>query len=145
MVVVLSSPSLKIKLVRPSSLLPFPLSLTNSLFAISSHAVPEGVPPITTSQHVALDALHLTAETTALSIDLLPGDLEYFNNLTVFHARTASEDTPEETRHLLRIWLKNEEFRTEHGKKFQKRWDGLERNEKEHPEEKWPLQAWDRV
>lgn len=60
-------------------------------------AVPEGIPPISEEQHLALDALHFTAESHALNIDLQPGDLEYFNNLVIFHARTASEDSPEQT------------------------------------------------
>lgn len=101
-------------------------------------SLPEGVPPITAEQHVALDALHFTAEEHSLSIDLQPGDLEYFNNLTIFHARTSSEDSAEHTRHLLRIWIRNEEYALNHGKGLDKKWVGLKAAETET----WPLEAW---
>ncbi|KAK8849370.1 hypothetical protein IAR55_004702 [Kwoniella newhampshirensis] len=44
-----------------------------------------------------------------LDLDLEKGDLEYFNNHTVFHARTSSEDSEKNQRHLIRIWLDNKE------------------------------------
>lgn len=127
------------------------------------YLVPDNVPALTKEQHLALDALHFTAESASLDIDLQPGDLEFFNNLTVFHARTASEDSPQNTyvllpfahrvktdiirdksRHLLRIWLRNESHQTPRGP-TQKRWDGLEASEVKFPVEAWPLEAWDVV
>ncbi|KAJ7811045.1 hypothetical protein B0H14DRAFT_2860993 [Mycena olivaceomarginata] len=107
-------------------------------------ALPANIPALTKEQHLALDALHFTAEAAALDIDLQPGDLEFFNNLSIFHARTASEDSPENTRHLLRLWLRNESHQTPRGA-AQKRWDGLKANEEKFPEEAWPLEAWDVV
>lgn len=62
-----------------------------------SQALPDNIPALTKEQHLALDALHFTTEAAALDIDLQPGDLEFFNNLSIFHARTASEDSPENT------------------------------------------------
>ncbi|KAJ7508321.1 hypothetical protein B0H11DRAFT_2304022 [Mycena galericulata] len=107
-------------------------------------SVADNVPPLTKSQHLALDALHFTAESASLDIDLQPGDLEFFNNLTVFHARTASEDSAENIRHLLRIWVRNESHQTPRGP-TQKKFDGLEAGEVKFPVEKWPLEAWDVV
>ncbi|KAK4703941.1 hypothetical protein P7C70_g2278, partial [Phenoliferia sp. Uapishka_3] len=104
-------------------------------------SVPEGIPPITKEQHVALDALHFTAESHALDIDLQPGDLEYANNLLIFHARTSSEDSAEHTRHLLRMWVRNEEFALNHGEALERKWVGLKAAEKET----WPLEAWDKA
>lgn len=45
----------------------------------------------------------------AFSLDIIfdPGDIQFVNNLTTMHARTAYEDFPEpdRKRHLLRLWL----------------------------------------
>jgi hypothetical protein len=47
------------------------------------------------------------SERVYLDMELLPGDMQYLNNYTILHARTAFEDgdTPEQKRHLLRLWL----------------------------------------
>ncbi|MFF7749142.1 TauD/TfdA family dioxygenase [Streptomyces sp. NPDC007971] len=43
----------------------------------------------------------------ALSMDLVPGDVQYVNNHTVLHARDGFENGtgPDEQRHLMRMWL----------------------------------------
>jgi alpha-ketoglutarate-dependent taurine dioxygenase len=40
-------------------------------------------------------------------MDFEPGDIQFLNNSTILHARTAYEDfeEPERKRHLLRLWL----------------------------------------
>lgn len=43
------------------------------------------VPALPENKHLALDAIHFTAEKFSLDLDLEKGDLEYFNNLNVFH------------------------------------------------------------
>lgn len=42
------------------------------------------------------------------SMELKPGDMQFCNNYLVLHSRTAylDHDTPQERRHLLRLWLK---------------------------------------
>lgn len=80
--------SSRINLVRVVSL----SLLFNVVTELFTHTVPEGIPPLTHEQHVALDGLHFTSEDRALDIDLLPGDFEFFSNLKIFHARTWSED-----------------------------------------------------
>lgn len=59
---------------------------------------------------LALDALHAAAMDCAIKVDLLPGDLLFFNNLGMLHARDAFVDNVEvgQKRHLLRILLRNE-------------------------------------
>ncbi|CAA7269759.1 unnamed protein product [Cyclocybe aegerita] len=69
----------------------------------------EGIPPITEAQAEALDAIHFLAEKHALGLSFEKGDIQYINNLSVFHARDAFRDTPEHKRHLLRLWLRDEE------------------------------------
>lgn len=53
------------------------------------------VPPITEAQAEALDALHFLAEKYAVSLDFRKGDIQYANNLNIFHARDGFKDTPE--------------------------------------------------
>ncbi|KAL8290252.1 hypothetical protein RQP46_003191 [Phenoliferia psychrophenolica] len=101
----------------------------------------EGLPALTPAQHLALDALHFTAEAHSLSISIEPGDLSYFNDFLLFHARTASEDSPDHTRHLLRIYLRNEEYALDHGRALDKRLESLKGSEADT----WPLEAWTKV
>lgn len=53
------------------------------------------IPPITEAQAEALDALHFTAEKYAASLDFHQGDIQYVNNLSIFHARGAFRDSEE--------------------------------------------------
>ncbi|PWN49404.1 Clavaminate synthase-like protein [Violaceomyces palustris] len=97
-------------------------------------------PELSYEKHVALDAIHFVAEKFFLDIDLQPGDLEFFNNLQVFHARTYSEDSEENVRHLLRIWVRDEERAIEIPKVLEKRWKALLENESL----RWPVEPWDK-
>lgn len=53
------------------------------------------IPPITEAQAEALDALHFAAEKHAVALEFQPGDIQFANNLSVFHARGAFRDSPE--------------------------------------------------
>lgn len=53
------------------------------------------IPPITEAQAEALDALHYTAEKYAASLDFHRGDIQYINNLSIFHARAGFTDSTE--------------------------------------------------
>jgi len=83
------------------------------------------IPPITEAQAEALDALHFTAERFSLGLDFQQGDVQYVNNLVTFHARDEFKDTPEQQRHLVRLWLRDPEYAWETPKELQSRWDGL--------------------
>lgn len=52
------------------------------------------IPPITEAQAEALDALHFLAEKFAVRLDFRQGDIQYVNNLSIFHARDKFVDTP---------------------------------------------------
>ncbi|KAF8177446.1 hypothetical protein BJ912DRAFT_1024215 [Pholiota molesta] len=69
-----------------------------------------GIPPITEAQAEALDAVHFLAEKHALGLSFQKGDIQYINNLSVFHGRDGFVDSPEHKRHLLRLWLRDEEL-----------------------------------
>jgi hypothetical protein len=67
------------------------------------------IPPITEAQAEALDALHFLAEKYSVGLDFRAGDVQYVNNLSIFHARDGFVDTAETQRHLVRLWLRDEE------------------------------------
>ncbi|KAM6494497.1 hypothetical protein JOM56_010858 [Amanita muscaria] len=83
------------------------------------------IPPITEAQAEALDTLHFLGERFNLGLNFQKGDIQYINNLSVFHARDAFTDTPEHTRHLLRLWLRNEELAWKTPKELQAHWQKL--------------------
>jgi hypothetical protein len=74
----------------------------------SAQRFPE-VPRLTEAQREALDLFDSLAEDTALRLDMAfePGDMQFLQNHTILHDRTAYEDwpEPERKRHLLRLWL----------------------------------------
>ena len=52
------------------------------------------IPPITEAQAEALDALHFLADRFSLTLDFQKGDVQYVNNLSIFHARDGFTDAP---------------------------------------------------
>ncbi|EME86378.1 uncharacterized protein MYCFIDRAFT_89106 [Pseudocercospora fijiensis CIRAD86] len=83
----------------------------------------ENIPPITEAQAEALDTLHFLAEKHAVTLDFQKGDVQYANNLSIFHARDAFKDTPEQQRHLIRLWLRDPEHAWPTPAALQGRWD----------------------
>ncbi|KAL2015468.1 hypothetical protein VTK56DRAFT_5393 [Thermocarpiscus australiensis] len=81
------------------------------------------IPPITEAQAEALDALHFTAEKYAVSLDFHRGDIQYVNNLSIFHARAGFRDSKEKQRHLVRLWLRDPENAWKTPAVLQERWD----------------------
>lgn len=71
------------------------------------------IPPITEAQAEALDALHFLAERFAVTLDFQKGDIQFANNLSVFHARDGFRNSAEKQRHLVRLWLRDDELRWE--------------------------------
>ena len=51
------------------------------------------IPPITEAQAEALDALHFLADQFHVGLDFRQGDIQYVNNLSIFHARDGFKDT----------------------------------------------------
>jgi TfdA family taurine catabolism dioxygenase TauD len=56
----------------------------------------QDIPPITEAQAEALDALHFLAEKFNVGLDFHKGDIQYVNNLSIFHARDSYKDTEEQ-------------------------------------------------
>ena len=57
----------------------------------------KAIPPITEAQAEALDALHFLGERFSLGLNFQPGDIQYINNLSIFHARDGFTDSPQKT------------------------------------------------
>ena len=71
----------------------------------------KGLPCMTEDQAEALDAVHFTAEKHCISLDCKRGDMQFWNNLVLLHAREGFKDDPEKgkKRHLLRLWLRKDD------------------------------------
>jgi len=74
------------------------------------------LPAISEAQAEALDALEFTARKVATRMSLQKGDIQFQNNLATIHGREAFEDSLEgesgvsRKRHLLRLWLHDDEY-----------------------------------
>ena len=67
---------------------------------------------MTEKQAEALDMVQFSAAKHCLSMPLRAGDIQIVNNFAVFHSRDAFVDGQKqnEKRHMLRLWLRNEEL-----------------------------------
>ena len=81
------------------------------------------IPPITEAQAEALDTLHFLAEKHAVGLDFRQGDIQFANNLSIFHARDGFRNTPEKQRHLMRLWLRDPEFAWKTPEALKGRWE----------------------
>ena len=72
------------------------------------------VPRLTPLQSEALDTVATLCRDPAFRLDmkLERGDMQFVNNYSILHSRTAYEDNAEESkkRHLLRLWLRTSAF-----------------------------------
>ncbi|KAI0123987.1 hypothetical protein BJ170DRAFT_69118 [Xylariales sp. AK1849] len=72
-------------------------------------STPKGVvPDLTSNQQMALADMQKAAEKHQLKLNNRPGDLLYINNWSILHAREAYRDAETSSRHLVRLWLRNE-------------------------------------
>ncbi|KZF21101.1 Clavaminate synthase-like protein [Xylona heveae TC161] len=83
------------------------------------------IPPISEAQAEALDALHFLADKHSASLDFQKGDVQYINNLSIFHARNGFRDEPGKERHLIRLWLRDPENAWETPAPLRPRWDNV--------------------
>ncbi|KAK6497244.1 hypothetical protein TWF506_004718 [Arthrobotrys conoides] len=96
------------------------------------------IPPITEAQAEALDAIHYTAEKYALALNFQKGDMQFINSLGLVHARDGFRDDEKNTRHLIRLWLRNEELAWKTPAALQHIWDKLYKLKPE--EQNFPLE-----
>jgi hypothetical protein len=70
------------------------------------------MPAMSEEQAEALDMLHFTSKKHSIALPTLTGDMVFCNNLAIMHARNAYAQnwTDEHKRHVMRLWLRNEEL-----------------------------------
>ncbi|KAJ7826660.1 hypothetical protein B0H13DRAFT_1736488 [Mycena leptocephala] len=83
------------------------------------------IPPISEAQAEALDTLHFLAEKYSLGLNFQKGDIQYINSMGLLHARDAFTDDEEHTRHLVRLWLRNDELAWKTPKPLVETWQKL--------------------
>ena len=88
---------------------------------------PSYLPPLTQTQRQAIDAVHHLAAKNATRIKLQPGDMIFFNNMSMLHARDGfvDNDAMGQKRHLLRLILRNEEMAYKLPEQLRETWRGL--------------------
>ncbi|KAG5744718.1 hypothetical protein H9Q70_012588 [Fusarium xylarioides] len=82
----------------PHRLGPHP-SMTNS-----------NIPSLSEAQIHALEAVSEAASRVELQLKLETGDLLFFNNLALVHRRDAYTDDDNSSRHMVRLWLRNQKY-----------------------------------
>ncbi|ORY09660.1 hypothetical protein BCR34DRAFT_486920, partial [Clohesyomyces aquaticus] len=79
------------------------------IFGTASRPRPDCLPPLTSKQREAVDALHAAAQEVSQRFDFRSGDMMFCNNLRLMHAREAFVDGDEDEnttkRYLLRLIL----------------------------------------
>ncbi|KAF5636133.1 family oxidoreductase [Fusarium sp. NRRL 52700] len=92
--------------------------------------IPRGkhLPPITEAQAEALDTLHFLGKRFGVSTNFEKGDMQYVNNVAIFHARDGFTDTEDKQSapyriHLLRIWLRDPVYAWETPAALSSRWE----------------------
>ncbi|KAJ4367026.1 hypothetical protein N0V83_007556 [Neocucurbitaria cava] len=82
------------------------------------------LPAMSEEQAEALDMVHYVAEEHGIAMTLDPGDVLLYNNLAVLHGRNAFTDveTGDHRRHIMRLWVRNEEQAWETPAKLAREW-----------------------
>ncbi len=102
---------------------------------------PQGIPDLTRVQSMALDAVHLAATSTMCTVAYQKGDIVFFNNRRILHGREGFSDGAQAKRHILRLWLRDEEMSGPPPRPLVKAWKrALEEagNGKESEDVRWP-------
>lgn len=69
-----------------------------------------GIPGLSEAQAEALDAVHFIAREHQIKTAMVKGDMRFVNNMSILHCREAFLDDDLSKRHLIRVWLNNEEM-----------------------------------
>lgn len=99
-------------------------------------------PELSTVQIEALDTVFALARKHHLQITTRPGDLQYINNLGLLHARGAFEDGQQSSRHVVRLWLRNDELGWRIPEELRPTWDMVfvdDGRERKYPVEPVPI------
>ena len=67
-------------------------------------------PALSEAQTHALERVSAVARESELALNLEAGDMLFFNNWALLHRRDGYNDGEQTTRHLVRLWLRNNEL-----------------------------------
>lgn len=82
------------------------------------------IPQLTEAQEDALDSIHFLSANNAIAIQQQRGDLIFWNNLALTHARESFQDgTDGKRRHLVRMWLRDPEKAWDIPEMAKEQWD----------------------
>ncbi|KAI0451765.1 Clavaminate synthase-like protein [Xylaria acuta] len=87
--------------------------------AVANNRIPDLLP----AQKEALALLQQTATAQQIRLPACQGDMVFINNWGVLHARDSYQDDSTATRHLVRLWLRNEELGWEIPKSMKTPWE----------------------
>ncbi|KAI9709336.1 MAG: hypothetical protein M1820_003456 [Bogoriella megaspora] len=98
------------------------------------------------AEQSALETVQSLAEKHCVQIERQAGDLQFFNNLGLLHARNKFQDSSAKGRHMLRLGLRDPELAwdlpEEHREKFDKAFEAKPRSQVIYPTD---VDPWDRT
>ncbi|KAF1815432.1 Clavaminate synthase-like protein [Eremomyces bilateralis CBS 781.70] len=109
-----------------------------SLRRLETETVP-GVPPLCDSQLEAIEVLLSTAAQYRYPVTAQPGDMLFINNFSHMHSRSAYVDEGCQRRHLIRLWLHNQELGWQLPGHLRPSWEKVFANDDNMPE-KYPVE-----
>ncbi|RDI78681.1 hypothetical protein Vi05172_g11250 [Venturia inaequalis] len=99
-----------------------------------------GVPPISEVQAEALDMVHFLAVKHKLTMRLQRGDIQLINNLAIQHSRNHFTDSDTQRRHIIRLWLRNEELAWKTPEGLKNTWFEKYGNSERRKKARWNIQ-----
>jgi Taurine catabolism dioxygenase TauD, TfdA family len=99
-----------------------------------------GVPPISEVQAEALDMVHFLAVKHKLTMRLERGDIQLINNLAIQHSRNHFTDSDTQRRHIVRLWLRNEELAWKTPDGLKKTWFEKYGNSERRKRARWNIE-----
>lgn len=109
-----------------------------SLRRLETETVP-GVPQLSDAQWEAIEVLLSTAKQYRYPVKHQPGDVLFVNNFSHMHARSGYVDDEHHRRHLVRLWLHNEELGWKLPAPLQPSWEKVFVNDDGLPE-RYPVE-----
>lgn len=82
--------------------------------------------------------MHFAAKKYSLKTTMRPGDMRFINNLALLHCREPYEDDKNSQRHLVRLWLRNENLGWKIPQALMGKWDEIFQGDPDG-EERWPI------
>ena len=95
----------------------------------------EDIPGLTEAQAEALDAIHYIGKKHEIKLSMEKGDMRFINNMGIVHSRErfSKTESPDNDRHLVRIWINNEELNWKLPRVLRLAWERVFGDEEERP------------